>query len=582
MSNPSPEAAFPAFQTLEMAPFNANRRPSLAIVGRFVQTEDSSPPHLTGRGETTDMSFLSDDPKPMTLLDLFQSVIRYRYRALASAGIFVVVFAAIVMLLPKRFDSDAKLLVRLGKSSVGLDPAATTGQIISLQESRESEMNSVIDLLESRKLAQDVVDAIGPDRILEKYSWSEQMMDWIQGLVPEMGGGGAPSGKLSAEELEYQQKAELAIKDLKSMLQVKSPRKSTTVSILYRGRDPYLAQEVVDAVVNAYQRLHIAAYQSNGSLKFFEEKTREQEAILEQTQEQLRAAKNEMMMITVQGKQESLQQQINENQKMQLDTQAELVSARARVDELERSLEALPSEIPSTVTSGIADAGTDSMRTRLYELEIQERELASKYSDGHPVLQKVRAQLASSRRIFDEQQKAREQSTVSINPVRERQQSEVLSAKAVLSGLEAKQVSLKETAAELKDRLEKVNQFEIDADALQRKLDTARDTYQTYAKKLEESRINHAMELESVSNVSVVQQPSLILRHTSPKRGLLLALAFAIAGLGGLVVAVASEWIHRQTVPSRESSSSEVEPFITSELDMPVREERIRIVSKSS
>ncbi len=582
MSKPSPETAFPAFQTLEMEPINTNRHTSLALMGRFVQTEDSSPPKLTGRSEITNMSFLNDDPKPMTLLDLFQSVIRYRYRALASAGLLLLVFSAVVILLPKRFDSDAKLLVRLGKSSVGLDPAATTGQIISLQESRESEMNSVIDLLESRKLAQDVVDAIGPDRILEKYSWSEQMMDWLLGLVPEMGGGGPPSGKLSADELEYQQKAELAIKDLKSMLQVKSPRKSTTVSILYRGRDPYLAQEVVDAVVNAYQRLHIAAYQSNGSLKFFEEKTREQESILEQTQEQLRAAKNEMMMITVQGKQESLQQQINENQKMQLDTQAELVSARARVSELERSLIALPSEIPSAVTSGIADAGTDSMRTRLYELEIQERELASKYSDGHPVLQKVRAQLASSRRIFDEQQKAREQSTVTINPVRERQQSEVLSAKAVMSGLEAKQVSLKETAAELRDRLEKVNQFEMDADALQRKLDTARDTYQTYAKKLEESRINHAMELESVSNVSVVQQPSLILRHTSPKRGLLLALAFVIAGLGGLVVAVATEWIHRQTVPSRESSTSEVEPFITSELDMPVREERIRIVSKSS
>jgi polysaccharide biosynthesis protein PslE len=530
------------------------------------------------------MNLPAEEPRPMTLLDLLQSVFRFRVRALMVATILMVLISAVVMLLPKRFDSDAKLLVRLGKSSVGLDPSATTGQIISLQESRESEMNSVIDMLESRRLAQDIVDTVGPERILEKHAWSEQMLDWCLSLTPELGGGSTPSpnAKMTAEELEHQKLTELAIKDLQSMLQVKLPRKATTVSITCRGRDPYLSQEIVQALIDSYQRIHISAYQSNGSLKFFEDKTREQEKLLAQTQEKLRSAKNEMMMITIHGKQESLQQQINENQKMQLDTHAELVSAKARVEELQKSLNALPTEIPTAVTSGIADASTDSMRARLYELEIQEQELSSKYSDEHPVLQKIRAQLSSSRKIFNDQQKDREQSIVASNPVRERQMGEVLSAQAILSGLEAKQLSLKETATELRDRLEKVNQFEIDSDVLQRKLDTARETYQIYSHKLEESRINQAMEAESVSNVSIVQEPSLILRHTSPRRGILFALGMVMAGLGGIAAAVVSEWLNRQANPCETREEYSRDEFISSGIDLGPREERIRIISKTS
>ncbi len=38
------------------------------------------------------------------------------------------------------------MFVRLGRGSVAVDPAATTGPTISLQESRETEMNSLVDL----------------------------------------------------------------------------------------------------------------------------------------------------------------------------------------------------------------------------------------------------------------------------------------------------------------------------------------------------------------------------------------------------------------------------------------------------
>lgn len=456
----------------------------------------------------------------------------------------MVLASVVVLLLPKRFDSDAKLFVRLGRGSVTLDPAATTGQTISIQESRETEINSVVDMLQSRGVAEQVVKSIGPDRILRKYSWIERNLEWLQGLIPELPSSpavGDDGPQMTEAEVEAQEQIELAIKDLQENLQIKSPRKSTTISIAFRGRDPHLAQQVNQSVIDAYRKLHIQAYQADGSLEFFEEKFNEQSKLLMDTQDELRYAKDEMMIITIQGKQDSLQQQITENQKMQLDVRAELVAAKARVSELQRDMLSLPTEIPSAVTSGIAEVSTDSMRGRLYELEIQEQELASKYSDDHPSLQKVRVQLASSRRTYEQQQKDRDQSVISSNPVREKQHTELLGARAAMFGLEAKQKALQETAEELRDRLEKVNRFEMESDILQRKIDMARETYQVYARKLEESRINQALDVSSQSNVSVVQEPSLSIKHSSPKRGMLLALAAVMSCIGGVAVAVLSD-----------------------------------------
>ena len=483
--------------------------------------------------------------RPMTLLDVFAAVIRNRRLAIKSGIIMMLLASVVVFLLPKRFDSDAKLFVRLGRGSVTLDPAATTGQTISIQESRETEINSVVDMLQSRGVAEQVVKTIGPERILKKFSWIERNIEWLEGFVPQLSSAAATSDgdgpQMTEEEVEAQESLELAIKDLQENLQIKSPRKSTTVSIAFRGRDPYLAQEVTKTLIEAYRKLHIQAYQADGSLEFFEQKFNEQSKLLTETQDELRYAKDEMMIITIQGKQESLQQQITENQKMQLDVRAELVSAKARVNELQRDLLALPTEIPSAVTSGIAEVSTDSMRGRLYELEIQEQELASKYSDDHPSLQKVRVQLASSRKTYEEQQKERDQSVISSNPVRERQHTELLAARAAMIGLEAKQKALQETSAELRDRLEKVNRFEMESDMLQRKIDMARETYHVYARKLEESRINQALDVSAQSNVSVVQEPSLSIKHSSPKRSMLFALAAVMSGVGGMAIAVLSD-----------------------------------------
>src|SRR5262245_61530702 len=86
-------------------------------------------------------------------------------------GLFVVTTLVVLLytfLTPKYYQSQAKLFIRLGRENVALDPTSTLGQgpALAVPNSREEELNSVIEILQSQVLLESVVDAIGPEVIL--------------------------------------------------------------------------------------------------------------------------------------------------------------------------------------------------------------------------------------------------------------------------------------------------------------------------------------------------------------------------------------------------------------------------------
>ena len=66
---------------------------------------------------------------------------------------------------PKQYQSEAKLMIRVGRESVALDPSATTSQTLMLQKTQEEEVNSALDLLRSRRIAELTVDKFGAQNI---------------------------------------------------------------------------------------------------------------------------------------------------------------------------------------------------------------------------------------------------------------------------------------------------------------------------------------------------------------------------------------------------------------------------------
>ena len=230
--------------------------------------------------------------QPLSLIEIFRSVLLYRWRAFFTFLFLLAIGVAAVVLFPKKYESEAKIFVRLGRGSVTMDTTATTGQTISIQESRETEINSIVDMLESRRLTEAVAREVGPERILKKYALVEQWIEKAQDALPEISTSDAPDQEgLDPDELEFQEQLELAIKYLDKNVRVTSPKKSTTISITCRARTALLAQDIAKSLLAQYQLMHLQAYQADGSKEFFKENYELHDDLVKSFEDKMRTAK---------------------------------------------------------------------------------------------------------------------------------------------------------------------------------------------------------------------------------------------------------------------------------------------------
>ena len=83
---------------------------------------------------------------------LLRALRRHRGKSFAF---FVAVVAAVLLFNafgPHRYRSEGKLLIRLGRENSALDPTVTLGheQVLSVPPFRDNEINSVVEVLNSR------------------------------------------------------------------------------------------------------------------------------------------------------------------------------------------------------------------------------------------------------------------------------------------------------------------------------------------------------------------------------------------------------------------------------------------------
>src|SRR5215212_1859638 len=93
--------------------------------------------------------------------DLLNVIFRFKRRGLTVFGCTLLIAIAGLCVCPRKYSSEAKLLVRLGRENLALDPTATTGAMVSLNNTREAEINSVILALSSRSNMEKVLEVIG-------------------------------------------------------------------------------------------------------------------------------------------------------------------------------------------------------------------------------------------------------------------------------------------------------------------------------------------------------------------------------------------------------------------------------------
>ena len=519
----------------------------------------------------------------LSIENLLTAPVRHKGKvAVFFVTVMLLVVAATAAMSP-RFESASKLFVRLGRENVALDATATMGQgpAMALPASREDEINSVVEMLNSRVLAEQLVDAFGPSALLGRPVGLSQHMAtrvpaqplespsradrdraralWAArvsggpavqsaGLPLEIGGASAQGGDLwhRLSPFDSVGAREEAIQKVRDRLTAWAARKSNIITVAYEARTPEFAQAVVQKLVELFLENHARMNRTAGSRGFFESQAAETGARLNRSEAALRDLKDATGLTSVTDQRRILVDRIGGLEDQVLATEAALAVAVSEVQAVAARLATIPEMLVTERSSGMSNEAADGMRQQLYELQLREQELLAKYTDAMPAVQQIRHQISQAEQILGREQSQRTQVTSGRNPAYEALHLSLLTAQSAVASQKAKLDSSRRHLIEASRGLKTLNENEMHLVQLQRQLDLEEENYRRYAANLEQVRIDQALETERISNISIVQPATLEEKPTRPRKLSNYALGLLFATFGSLGLAVVVDVIDRR------------------------------------
>jgi uncharacterized protein involved in exopolysaccharide biosynthesis len=469
--------------------------------------------------------------------------LRYWRRAVTVFLVGVVLALNGVVLMPRHYYSEARLFVRFGRENQ-VDPTASGGQLIALYESRESEINSLIEILRSRAILDRVVQELSPEFILH----GRQNRD---------------PAESSVRSKEHQ----LAIQRLSKTLSIGAPRKSNIIMVSCKANRPEIAQQIVAKLIAVYQDEHVRVHRSAGSYEFFEDQAKESLVAWQKAAAELRDLKDRLEIVTIDGRRKNLEQQVADIDTKLLANQADLQTSRAKIE----ALKALIAQLPATIVTQevqAPNAAFDGMRQTLYNLEAQELDLAAKMRDGHPRLAAVRQTVRELREVLASQPEQKVQATEALNPSRQGLEASLLAEQSQAESLEAREQSLLAAKQQLHTDLTALNAQTATIDELQQRVDLAEANHKEYSQRLEQARISRTLDEERISSISLVQPASYSSTPSGPRRLVVLAFGLFAAGMSAVGAVVLSAWFS-PLLMTREQLAAVLDVPVTGVLPRP-------------
>ncbi len=445
--------------------------------------------------------------------DVLRVLFRHKVLIVLVFGAVTAAGATFVMLMPPQYESEARLLLRPERGDISIDPTSP-GLVNSLQGQSSNSTENEISILSSRLLHERVARELGPDRIL--------------GLRD-----GQTIEEAFRDDPNPQEAAVKTAARILGLVAVFEPLGDIVV-VKYQNSDPQVAHDVVAKLVECYLERHVEVHRSSFNPEIFKRESEEIMARIrakELEQKQYTEGRNGM---SVQERRSQLLsekarywEQIAQNR---VDQEASL----ARMNSLDQSLVSRDgdSKIPP---SQMENPELLIYKEQLTQLQIEKTKLESVFTGGSQ-LEAVNYQIEEIKNKIKTLPATVPRSSVlsrdgvGVDPYmllsNERTNYEALKATGI-----ALQAEYDKTMTQLEHIGDDTKQLELDQELVKLRADwqRANDAYNDVA-------LNARLDEEKVSNVSVLNPPSLPDLPVGPKRmrDLALVLFVAIAASVGM------------------------------------------------
>jgi uncharacterized protein involved in exopolysaccharide biosynthesis len=503
--------------------------------------------------------------------DIARALSRHSKKALVIFLLGLTVTTCWIVFLPGEYESIAKVYVRVGRENNTLDPSATTGQTVNIQQTLESEINSMLQILDSREAAEMVVDEIGVDRILandlpedglgttrggstaSSTSWLKNVKRWISDIKDQV----LPNRFSESRHA-------LAIRSIQNRSTFWAPKKSSVIEICVEAGHPRLAQMIASAWKRAFITEHLRVTRTEGSLDFFVAQVKELENRIADTEEQLKQAKSSSGLVSIEGQRTVLEDQATSIRTRWLANKSLLASSQAKVTELKSILASLPKRAEADQRTAESDPGWNALREKLFELQIKEQDLKSRYSDLKAEVIAVVEQRKAIEAILATQPKSTSETISSPNPTYQFFQQSLLNEQSLVAALVAEQQTLETQIHDNLTEITELNQNAVAINELERRLLNLETSYLASVTRMEQAKTLEGLETANISSVNSLQDASYDAVPAGMGRMKKLALGLLMAITCSIGIVAISEYFNRSFVTPAQVENALDVPVLVS------------------
>jgi uncharacterized protein involved in exopolysaccharide biosynthesis len=464
------------------------------------------------------------------------------------AGVFLLTVVgayAALNLISEQYEARAALLVKVGRENLDA-PASARNSVFSTGLRRE-ELSSEVQILTSVDLLTKVVDEIGPEAFKPKR------------VVPESIFGKAKYyTKAAIRFVRDQYKEVLYALDLKKRLNdrdsaialltddliVEPAKDSDVIRMRLRMADPTLATRIQDAVIQKYLSRRIQVRQQPGLREFLDQEA----SALGQTLTEAEQARNQLKttsVLSVPTEQKALLlRQIREVTAQRSLAQSE-AETLARQIAMATRMAGETSETINTAKVETANQSRQILRERVTKLEADKAHLLTKYQPSAETVRNLDTEIEGLRALLASQGPTEVGSTTSqLNPLRQQLLERIQADQVRLEGLRAATAAQTTQIANYERELLRIERGDAQLTVIERGRQVAEEQYLAMLKRRQDADFAAQLDLNRISNVSVVTPPHATLEPVYPRKMLIMAMALAVGLLLGVAVSLLREWAH--------------------------------------
>lgn len=479
-----------------------------------------------------------------SLRDILYVLFRRKKAIVLFSGAVFLGVLLFTFITPEIYRSEAKILIRLGRESLALDPTVD-GPTVSLSQSRQNEVNSELAIIKSRLLAEQVVDAITPEVFLDgggNKSGAGSEQNLLRAAASFKRGVWLKISTLFGEEEPVAgSKKERAVNRLVANLAVAVEQNSHVITISFESQDPQFSRQVLDSFLTAYQDHHIQVHSSHAPPQFFQEQADSLSAKLQEKENALEKFQTTNNITSIDIQKEALFNRISQLQSEITETNSQISASRAHNASLEEALRGRSRKIELGRVVGRRSTSIDAIKERLFDFRITEADLAARYPDDHRELRKVREQIKVAETALANEKQSDEISS-GIDPTYQAMQLDLEKGRARLQSQIARLKALEEDLKSPQEELAALARNELTEARLKRNVDLLEQEYLRFRQDLQRTDISRAMDADKVSNLSIIQPASMHLEPIRPNKALNLSLGFFLAIFGGITLAFLLEY----------------------------------------